>query len=176
MSLGERAQETDVGDDTRRRTPGTLLSSAATLLGGLVLFFAVPLRADESTAALVRNGVVAAMGVSLVGWVVVRQVRGSGRRALSLAQLVMLTEIATCAFALIYYSLAVHGSGQLVGVDTRLDALYFTLTTMTTAGYGDVYASGQVARAVVCVHLAFNLVFLGLLALLVRRRLGAEEE
>ncbi|MBJ7357816.1 potassium channel family protein [Nocardioides sp.] len=159
-----------------RRAPGALLSNAATLLGGLVVFFSVPLRADESTAAVARNGIVAALGVTLVGWVAVRQSRGSGRRALSVPQLVMLAEVAVCAFALIYYSLAIHGSGQLVGVHTRLDALYFTMTTMTTVGYGDVHASGQVARAVVCVHLAFNLVFLGLLANLVRRRLVAEQD
>jgi hypothetical protein len=47
---------------------------------------------------------------------------------------------------------------QMAGLSTRTDALYFTLSTMTTIGYGDVHAEGQVARALVCGLIVFNVV------------------
>ena len=43
------------------------------------------------------------------------------------------------------------------GVETRVDARYFALATLTTVGYGDVSAQGQVARAVVCGQLVFSI-------------------
>jgi hypothetical protein len=148
----------------------------ATLAGGLVLFFAMPVRAGTSTVGLVRGSLIALLGVAVVAWVIIRQVRGSGRRELTPLQLVMLAEIVACTFSLAYYSLAVHDPAQFVGIRTRLDALYFTLTTMTTVGYGDIHAAAQLARALVCVQLAFNLVFLALLAHLLRTRLGARQD
>jgi voltage-gated potassium channel len=89
---------------------------------------------------------------------------------------VMLAEIVACAFSLVYYAIAVYDPDQMVGVRTRLDALYFTMSTMSTVGYGDVHAVSQLARGVVVVHLTFNLVFLGVLARLLQRRLGDRVE
>jgi voltage-gated potassium channel len=156
----------------RRRRPGPLLTNAATLAGGLIVFFSVPVRTGSSTPVLLRSCALGFLGVAIVGWVVVRQVRGSGRRDLTPLQLVMLAEIVACAFSLVYYAIAVYDADEIVGVRTRLDALYFTLSTMSTVGYGDVHAASQLARGVVTAHLAFNLVFLGVLARLLQRQIG----
>jgi voltage-gated potassium channel len=51
--------------------------------------------------------------------------------------------------------------GQFVGLHTKTDALYFTVATISTVGYGDVHAAGQLARTAVTVQIVFNLVFLG---------------
>ena len=154
----------------------SLLTGIVTLAGGLVLFFAMPVSSGGSSWALVRDTLLALVGVTVVGYVVVRQARGSGWRELSPLQLVMLAEVVVCLFSLTYYSLSVHDGTQFVGLHTRLDALYFTLTTTTTVGFGDVHAAAQLARGLVCIQLAFNLVFLGLLARLLRHRLGAPSE
>ncbi|WP_460797414.1 potassium channel family protein [Nocardioides pacificus] len=156
----------------RQSGPGRPLAHAATLVGLLALFFSMPVTAGEPVVVLLRSGSIALLGVVLVAWIVVRQLRGSGRRELGPLQLVMLAEIVACAFALAYYVLATQGD-HVAGVHTRLDALYFTLTTMTTVGYGDVRATSQLARGIVCVQLAFNLAFLGALARLIQHRLGA---
>ena len=47
---------------------------------------------------------------------------------------------------------------QISGLGAGTDALYFTLSTMTTVGFGDIHAEGQFARALVCVLLVFNVV------------------
>ena len=50
--------------------------------------------------------------------------------------------------------------GQFTGLSTRTDSLYFTVSTLATVGFGDIHASGQLARAAVTVQIVFNLVFL----------------
>ena len=60
----------------------------------------------------------------------------------------------------------------------RLDALYFSMTTMSTVGYGDIHAQGQLARLLVTVQLVFNLVFVASLVSLIQdqiRQRGARE-
>jgi voltage-gated potassium channel len=54
--------------------------------------------------------------------------------------------------------------GQFADLHTKIDALYFTVSTLTTVGFGDVHAAGQLARAAVTVQMVFNLVFIGLAA------------
>ena len=51
---------------------------------------------------------------------------------------------------------------EIVGLKTRTDALYFSLTIVSTVGFGDVHAEGQAARAIVTLQLAFNLLFVSL--------------
>jgi voltage-gated potassium channel len=65
-------------------------------------------------------------------------------------------------FALSYYLLAISNPEAIDGVETRLDALYFSLTIVSTVGFGDVHAINQAARAVVSLQLVFDLMFVSL--------------
>lgn len=51
--------------------------------------------------------------------------------------------------------------GQFTDLHTKTDAVYFSVSTLGTVGFGDVHASGQLARAAVTLQMLFNLVFLG---------------
>ncbi|MFA9431864.1 ion channel [Egicoccus sp. AB-alg2] len=64
---------------------------------------------------------------------------------------------AVAFFALAYARLA-EVPGQFSGLATRLDAAYFTISTLVTVGFGDVHAAGQTARLVVTVQMVFNTV------------------
>lgn len=45
---------------------------------------------------------------------------------------------------------------------TRTSALYFTVTTFTTVGFGDITAASQTARVMVMVQMVLGLIILGL--------------
>ena len=51
--------------------------------------------------------------------------------------------------------------GQFVSLHTPTDALYFSVSTLATVGFGDVHAAGQLARGAVALQIVFNLVFVG---------------
>jgi hypothetical protein len=65
-------------------------------------------------------------------------------------------------FATVYFVLA-HDSTTAFNVTslTRTDALYFTVTTFSTVGYGDIAAASQTARLVVTVQIVLDLILLG---------------
>nr|WP_272928868.1 ion channel [Leucobacter chromiireducens] len=97
-------------------------------------------------------------------------------RGSNLFRLLALLLVVAVACALGIFTVAREMPGQFSGIETRIDALYFTLTTMTTTGYGDIHAVGQFARALVSLILVFDLVFLGLfgaeLSRIAQRTLG----
>lgn len=115
----------------------TLLVGALTNVGaiaaGTAVYFALPLGVfgKSGTWAFVA---LFALGLALVSAAIVRQVRRFR-----------------------------SGAARLTGVLTSLylAVLYFALSITSTVGFGDVHAAGQLPRAVVGVHLMFNLGFLG---------------
>jgi voltage-gated potassium channel len=74
--------------------------------------------------------------------------------------LIQLVAMLVTGFAAVLYAMNRDGT-QITGLDTRMDAVYFTVTTLSTVGYGDIHASSQWARFVVTVQIAFNLLFVG---------------
>lgn len=85
--------------------------------------------------------------------------------------ILLLSWAAVLVFAASYWAMAARHD-QFVGLQTRLDALYFTGVTMATVGYGDIHPSGQLARGVVLVQLVYTFAFLvgGIAALRTRTR------
>lgn len=71
----------------------------------------------------------------------------------------LLILLSILVFSAGYYVLAKR-PGELIGLRTRLDALYFTVVTLATVGYGDITPSGQAARLVDIVQILYNFVFL----------------
>ncbi|WP_281367034.1 potassium channel family protein [Janibacter alkaliphilus] len=52
-----------------------------------------------------------------------------------------------------------------------MDALYFTMTMVSTVGFGDITATGQLARVLVTLQMAFNLLFIAALVRLFQQTL-----
>lgn len=73
-------------------------------------------------------------------------------------------------FSVAYYTVA-SDQGEFHGLHTRMDALYFTVVTLATVGYGDIDPLGQTARLLVLVQIVYNLVFLTAAATILARRL-----
>lgn len=148
------------GGEMRRQFAG-LLRPLWVLVGLLVAYFAFPAEWTDQyplTFALSLLGTVGSL--ALVGTIMVKELSyvrqglaGRGARALSIL-LVFLVVGSSLAFFLVDQA----RPREVIGLETRIDALYFTLSTMTTVGFGDVHAEGQIARTMVCVLIVFNVV------------------
>lgn len=153
------------------------LAAGFNLIAVLVVFFAMPVHTGQGLVRLVGNLVLTIVAVTVVALVLFREVARSETEAtLSILNLVLLLEIVLIAFSFVYFAVANNSAGQFTGLETRLDALYFTLTTTTTTGYGDVHPTGQAARAVVSAHMAFNLVFIAAVGSALRRNFYSRKE
>ena len=62
---------------------------------------------------------------------------------------------------------------QFAELETKTDALYFTLSTLATVGFGDVHAAGQLGRALVSVQVTFDLVFVAAVVTVLTTQLRA---
>jgi voltage-gated potassium channel len=145
-------------------------------MAGLLLFyFAFPVRNEGSLPELLLGVAATMLGVAVVGYVIYRYVvesyRGD-REVMTLVNLLLTIELVVIVFSFGYFVLATETTGQMSGIDTRIEALYITLTTLSTVGFGDIHAAGQFARVLVSVQIAFNLIFIGALITVTKGRMG----
>jgi voltage-gated potassium channel len=137
-----------------------------TCLALLVFYFAVPIKAaaedNVNIGVRVVISIVALLGLTYgIRWQLLRQL---SRPDAPLGGLVIGVVAGVLFCALIDYGIAVHAPGQFVGLTSRIDALYFALATLFTVGFGDITASGQVARVVMCVQMLFNVIVIASVA------------
>jgi hypothetical protein len=64
-------------------------------------------------------------------------------------------------FATIYYFVASRSPDQFDGIADRMDSLYFTVTVISTVGFGDIHAVGTFGRALVTGQMIINLIYVG---------------
>ena len=128
-------------------TFGTLVALVAVSLVYAVR--AVDARTSRSTASssTLASPSACSAAAALVFWQVTRYRSGQGRGAAQLRGLATAMWIAVLFFSATYFIIAADDPGQMLGLHTRLDAVYFTLSTASTVGFGDITASGQAARA-----------------------------
>jgi len=148
----------------------TWLNRVLLPVGVLLAYFVVPENADNAPVGVLLGALLAVAGLVTVTWVIVDEVQRAEKR-LRPIHLLLALELVVVIFSLVYYWVAAHWPGEFIGMETRLDALYFSLTTVATVGYGDISASGQLARLLVSVQLVFNLVFVAALVGLFQGRL-----
>ena len=127
-------------------------------------FYVVPLHPDRDLAGRL---VASICGLAVVAIVIIRHLR---RGDDPIGRLLLIFAVAVAALALSFHAIAAI-PGQFEGLETRTDALYFTVVTLTTIGYGDIHPVGQAARGLVVVAMGFHLVFLTLLASTIAGRL-----
>jgi hypothetical protein len=133
------------------------LAGALALVVGV--YFTVPISDATDRGGLVQLGIAGA-GVAVLTALVVWQLRAAERPGRRIDGLLLALVVGVLGFALGYASLEQHDPGQVAGLETRLDALYFTMATLLTIGYGDVHPAGQAARALAVVQMLFNVVVL----------------
>lgn len=146
-----------------------LLRNAAAVICALLLYYNVPVarRPDGALMGGVSATVAFLVGVIGLLWLVTRQIRrylaapeGAGQQVDGILLLLMVVIV---FFAQFYFRLEIHDPSQFDGLSTRTDALYYTIVTLGTVGFGDVYAVGQGARIAVMIQIVFDLIVIGTL-------------
>ncbi|MFD1932944.1 MULTISPECIES: potassium channel family protein [Nonomuraea] len=145
--------------------------NAALIVG---LYYLLPVEETrDGRLALVRLGGFV-LGTALLVWGVAREARRQAeadRGTLPLSGLILLTISGVTLFALADFAVATWTTGQFADLRTKTDALYFAVATLATVGYGDIHAEGQLARGLLIVQMAFNLVVLASAASLMSLRI-----
>jgi len=125
-------------------------------------------------------GVVVRLGV-IVGSVplTVKRVKGVATTSTPYLEaglaVVMMIAMVVVGFASVYFALARHNQ-EFPDVHTKLDSIYFTVTTLATVGYGDIAPAGQLARAVAMMQMIVDILTIGVAARLAMRAATRETE
>ena len=146
----------------RRGVWRSIWRNLAALVLCLVCYYLAPIRAGDS-AGLSLIGFVTALGA--LTWLIIREIRRLVFSSLAtrLAPLMVAVYLTLVLFAAAYYKLA-DWPNQMSGLETKTDALYFTLVTLATVGFGDIVPVGQPARVVAMIQIMFNLVIIASVA------------
>jgi voltage-gated potassium channel len=136
-----------------------MVLTAASVLLATVVYFLLPTpgRMRESSWGFLFGGGVLVLG-ALIALSIRRLMRATaGVRARGL---IVLLSCGVLFFAWANVTLSAI-PGQFADMHTKVDSVYFSVSTLATVGFGDVHAAGQLARAAVTIEMLFNLVFLG---------------
>jgi hypothetical protein len=142
-----------------------LLRSALTVVGLLALYAVIPVPGQREPlwfTLLMALGGLAFLAYAFIT-LAQRAQRSTDDTAIRLEALVAVLYAFVVFMSLVYLGLA-SSPGQFDELNTRVDALYFTMSTIATVGFGDVHATGQAARLVVTVQIFLDLIFVGLVA------------
>jgi voltage-gated potassium channel len=147
---------------------------AATCAAIIALYFLVPATPRLAQHDVLARTLASVAALGLVAWLVTRQLRlhidHDDRRVDGLVASVVTMVM---VFSLCFYLLEQQQPSQLEDLHTRVDALYFTMSTLVTIGYGDVHAVGQTARILVMVQMLFDVVFIAAASSLLSSRVRA---
>ena len=148
----------------RRVVVVALLRVMLSLVVAVVVYFRIPLTGSSEA----RSITIFVSGLVIVVVVLAFQTRGIVRSPFPLLRTV--EALATTGplflivFASSHYVIDNVDPGSYTQPMTRLDALYYTVTTFATVGYGDISPVSQTARLVATLQMLLGLVFLGLVA------------
>jgi voltage-gated potassium channel len=140
------------------------LRTALLVIVLLVVYYDAPLDRpiDGFTLVFFITGLVA---LALVFVFEIRGILTSVRpRWRAIRALATAVPVLVIVFAATYCSIAAQDAGAFTEPITRTDGLYFTLTTLSTVGYGDIAPKSEVARIVVMIQMLVGLITVGVVA------------
>jgi hypothetical protein len=154
----------------QNRPRGVWRSLFPSLVTGLCLFvgyFTLPFtsRLTANTVLLLTAGLLA-VGVLLV-WQVRAILTSPMPVARSLGTITVTLPLFLVVFSITYFLMSRATPSAFTEDLSRLDALYFTLVTFATVGFGDITPVSETARALVTVQIAGNLLIVGVVARIV---------
>jgi voltage-gated potassium channel len=145
----------------RRLVALGLLRALATAAVLVALYYLLPLHHLTSVPLALAGGLLILLaGIAWQLRAIIRSKEPAIRAIVALASTVPLFVL---LFAAVYFVMARASPANFSTHQlTRTDALYFTVTTFSTVGFGDITAASQSARLVVTAQMILDLLVLGL--------------
>lgn len=148
----------------RRAVLSSMLRSVIVTVVVFVLYFSLPF--DEKSAF--NTGLALFIGLVAVAAVLIWQARSIAHSPIPLVRAVegLITSfpMVVLLFATTYFVMEQYQKGSFTQEMTRVDSLYFTVTTFATVGFGDITPVSEGARMVVTLQMVIDLILIGLVA------------
>ena len=127
-----------------------------------ILYFVLPFDHLADT----RLWIVITLGIAILTVVTVREVRAvltaTQPAVRAIQALMVIGPLFLFLFAGTYFVMSQADAHNFnVAELSRTDALYFTVTTFATVGFGDIVATSEAARVLVTVQMILDLILLG---------------
>jgi voltage-gated potassium channel len=173
------------GDPRERRR--MIIRSGIRILamtGGLLVLYAlVPIPGTSGIGALVGMAIGLIGFLGLIGLQIRTIVRAEHPVLRAFEVVAFAVPLLVAVFAFTYLSLSRQEAVSFTEHLDRVGALYYTVSTLSTVGFGDIAARSDAARILVTVQMLFDLALIGVLVRLVilvtragLRRQSASEE
>lgn len=127
----------------------------------MVLYYVLPLDRLSSAVAILLL-IAGLVGVALIiGWEIRSVLNSDYPGAQAIEALAMVVPLFLLLFSTGYFLMEHTNPASFTQHLSRTDALYFTVTTFATVGYGDITAKSEVARVVVIFQMISDLIVVG---------------
>src|SRR5262245_49591075 len=155
-------------DGHRRLLARSVARSLAIAAALLALYAVLPVPGSTGAAALVELVVGLLFFLALVGWHI-RSIVDADHPVMRAIEVVALAlSLAIFVFAFTYLTLSQQAPGSFSEDLSRIDSLYYTVSTLSTVGFGDVLPVSDAARILAIVQMLFDLALIaGLVRLVV---------
>lgn len=128
--------------------------------GLLAVYYFMPVTTGERSFAIRFVGSATLMALVLV-WQVKRVIAAESRLFRSLTSLGFAIPLLVVLYSGLYLTLSIDDPAAFSEVLAKTDALYFTVTTLATVGYGDISPSSDLARIVAMTQMVANVTLIG---------------
>ena len=146
----------------RRLVARGLLRALASTAAILALYFVAPLRLLADIPVGVPLSVALLLLLAVTVWQVLQITRSAHPGVRAIEALAVIAPVFLVLFAASYAVLAQGDPASFSEPElTKTDALYFTITTFATVGFGDIAPKTQAARRIVTGQMVLDLLVLG---------------
>nr|WP_206322014.1 potassium channel family protein [Streptomyces sp. HNM0575] len=138
-----------------------LLRTVAICVFLVIAYYALPMDRTLTAGTVIGLAVGLLVVAGLLAWQTIEVARSAHPRLRALETVATVFSLFVLLFATSYFLLARNAVETFDQPLTRTDALYFTVTTFATVGYGDIVPATQTAKVIVMVQVLGDLLLIG---------------
>ncbi|MFB6563168.1 MULTISPECIES: potassium channel family protein [unclassified Streptomyces] len=156
--------ERNAADQRRRVLLGHLLRSVFSIALLTGLYYVAPLEGGFGPSTILTLALGLVVFGLLTAWQISAVSHARFPRMRALEAMATGVPLFLLLFSATYYLLAAQDPASFSEPLTRTDALYFTITTFATVGFGDIVPTEQGSRVLVTSQMVADLILIGVIA------------